>query len=120
MMSRTEEFQNSALFHGTAHPFQVGDVVTPMNMPAAFAASDPRSASIYSSIRSRVTGQPGRLFQVEPLQDDDTYEEKETRTGAKIATSRKGFKVVAEARPSKVDPVGSKLKYPNGRGGKKS
>ena len=118
-MSRNEEFQNSALYHGTAHPFQVGDIVTPVNMPAAFAASDPRSASIYSSIRSHVSGKPGRLFQVEPLEEDDTYTERETRTGDKVATSRKGFKVVAEARPSKTDPVGGKLKYPNGRGGKK-
>jgi hypothetical protein len=117
-MSRSEEFRESALYHGTAHPFQIGDVVTPMNMGVAFAASDPRAASIYSSIRSHVTGKPARLFQVQPIEGDDTVEQKETRTGHVIATSKKGFKVVSEEEPSDTDPVGGKLKYGNGKGGK--
>ena len=110
-MSRNEEFRNSALYHGTTHPFEVGDIVEPRNLPAAFAAEDPRAASVFAAAKARKHDLPPRLFQVEPLEDDDTYTSEEGIGGMKISRSRRGFRVTGESTPTEKDPLGNPLKY---------
>lgn len=111
-MGRNEEFRKSALYHGTTHPFEIGDVVTPQTFSVAFAASDPRGASLYAASGARATGDPARLFEVEPLEDDDTYKEEHIpRTGFITATSRKGFRVVGKSTPTEKDPTGGSIRY---------
>jgi hypothetical protein len=114
-MSRSEEFRKSALYHGTTHPFEIGDIVEPRMSGfknfMAFAAEDPRAASVFAAAKARKHDLPPRVFTVEPLEDDDSYATEEGLGGMIISRSKKGFRVTGKATPTEKDPLGNTLKY---------
>ena len=95
-MSRNDEFRNSALYHGTAHPFEIGDEITPQNMPHTFATTSLRTASRYALRRQR-TGVPGQVFTVEPIDADEIVAGEPSSSGDVNVASRKGFRVTGTA-----------------------
>lgn len=74
-------------FHGSAHPFKVGDVITPRNHVAAFATASADEAASYASYRAQNEGTlAGMVYSVTPLGP--------TKNDiGKVVTSRSGFKV---------------------------
>ena len=100
------------LFHGTTHPFEVGDIVKPRLSSSgrreAFAGSDAELAYNYAVNKSKsgetgrgrkISGAKGaepRVYKVEPLDP----EEKLTGHGYPegFFVSRRGFKVVGRMR----------------------
>lgn len=113
MGRNNKDFQESALYHGTTHPFEVGDVVLPaktagvesgwkVNDPEgtvvgkdvdehAFATPDLETARHFAGINSGPNAKR-HVFQVEPV--DPT--EPEIRQGIDFPEirSKKGFKVI--------------------------
>jgi hypothetical protein len=116
-MSRSEEFRKSALYHGTTHPFEIGDIIEPRQRPGgfreplAFAAEDPRAASVFAAAKALKHDLPPRLFNVEPLEDDETHKTEEGLGGMMISRSKRGFRVTGKATPTEKDPLGNTLKY---------
>lgn len=102
------EHLNPRLFHGTTHPFEVGDIVEPRSrntLPrVAFASEDLSLARTYAGILAErgVTGGgirmgktgPARVFEVAPVDPEEnlTYH----GHGKGIYVSRKGFRVIGE------------------------
>lgn len=66
---------------------------------------------MFAAAKARKHDLPPRLFQVEPLEDDDTYTSEEGIGGMKISRSRRGFRVTGESTPTEKDPLGNPLKY---------
>lgn len=90
---------SSALFHGSIHPYKVGDTVTPGPDDLAWASSKPEIAAQYAEVgnsratsknkRIKVDDQPvlfGTVYKVSPIKNDLISEED-------IHASRTGFKV---------------------------
>lgn len=104
MMPRNNaDFQQSALFHGSPHPFTVGDVIEPRNKHrfgiVAFATPGIHTAKAFAK-QTRLAG-PGSVFQVEPVDPSEptVYNPEQMRNapeGHKEVISEKGFKVVKE------------------------
>jgi len=83
--------QFGPLFHGTSHPFEVGEVVEPRN-GAAWVTSSGSMARTFAQWKSDTTGNPARVFQVEPLDPSEVAEVPAPHY--KVFKSTKGFKVV--------------------------
>ena len=101
------------LFHGSIHPFKVGDVIKPQNHKEAFATSSPWVAGLHAAAgnyralktdveKARVKAQPvlfGTIYKVEPVNKSDVKTEKwwdtesDTPTNVDVHTSASGFKV---------------------------
>jgi hypothetical protein len=112
MPRNNSDFQQAALFHGTVHPFQIGDAITPQgDEPYAFATPDLDYAEEHAGHRetleySRATrsGKPedhaaaakiaGRVFQVEPISDDSFRHSDNTDA----VVSKTGFRVVKQVK----------------------
>lgn len=108
MANRNSNFRGSALYHGTPHPFSIGDHITPQgDEPYAFATPDIEYASDHAGKReafeySKATrsGKPedhaaassieGRVYQVEPLSNDAFRHSDNTDA----VVSKTGFRVV--------------------------
>ena len=106
------DFQSSALYHGTVHPFQIGDVVSPIQSSSgnaeAFAGKDMDLAYKYAEHKSR-TGETGtgkqipgakgaepRVYRVEPVDASEDLTSHGYPEGFYV--SQKGFKVVERVK----------------------
>ena len=113
------DFQEAALFHGTVHPFKIGDVVTPMNGDLyAYATTDvdyaldrakrsldsywyrdKRNNPTYNTLGGKQYDEwenenPPKVFQVEPLDStENTGFANEDKGNVK---STKGFRVIKQ------------------------
>jgi hypothetical protein len=110
------DFQSSALYHGTTHPFTVGDIIEPRSQSLAFATDNPALAHLHAAttvegLHNDLLDDEGemseanqkvadsitpRVFTVEPLENDDTYHEVRNPDDPKRiveVSSRKGFRV---------------------------
>jgi hypothetical protein len=105
MGRNNKDFQTSALFHGTSHPFNDGDIVEPRlidpndsysraSEAKAWASPDADSAFRFGS---RKLGRAANVFQVEPLEDGETKFLNNDPTSGQVY-SRKGFRVVKKVR----------------------
>ena len=95
------DFEESALYHGTSHPFEVGDIVEPRMLGKAWATNSYETASRYG--RQGVT----RVFRVEPLV---TGEPTSNSVGGKrYISSEWGFRVLGE-----VDEEGNDKSWKEG------
>lgn len=100
------------LFHGTTHPFEVGDIVQPKmtstGRKEAFAGTDADLAHEYARYKSE-TGEMGigkkipgakgaepRVYRVEPI--DSTEDLAKHGYGEGIARSMRGFRIVERVR----------------------
>jgi hypothetical protein len=115
-----KEFQQSALFHGTAHPFRKGDIVVPGNDGYAYATPDIKYAQyraeqavpfLWEDLKKQnptwnkpggkqydefAQENPPRIFQVEPI---DEIESTDNTGGDKgNVMSKKGFRVVKQVK----------------------
>lgn len=120
MANRNDEFKSSALYHGTLHPFNIGDVIEPRVSSYAYATPDIEYAQRH--VERRIEGtewekakrenptynKPGgkqfheweaeqdpKIFQVEPVgkvEPTGTYDDKNN------VMSLQGFKVVKRVR----------------------
>ena len=81
MGRNNEDFQNQVLYHGSYHPFEVGDTVHPTSelMPA-YAPSSRKEASTY-----------GDVYEVTPISVSNSYK---TPSGTTHYESNAGFKVI--------------------------
>lgn len=80
---------SSQLFHGTAHAFKPGDVVTPQRHVAAFATERSKVAEAYAQSRAEAQGMLfGMVYEVEPVKDDLKQD-----VPLHVRTSRTGFRV---------------------------
>lgn len=98
------------MFHGTTHPFKVGDVVAPRQSHGtdkeAFASDDPWMSWEYADRQSqsgetgsgtKIRGGKGRIprvFRVEPV--DPTENLTNHDYGKNVFVSKKGYRVVNE------------------------
>jgi len=102
------DFEESALYHGTVHPFNLGDVVIPKNYSHAFATDSKHEARAYADseaeIETKLRGEtvPARVFTVEPVDQEENlivnrvkYPLAKSRK-TKIFKSQKGFKITGE------------------------
>lgn len=82
------DFQGSALYHGSEHPFEPGDTVKPNKhiFGKAYATHNPEIASMFGR---------GHVFQVEPIGETET---EFADTAAPFVSSKQGFKVVKKVR----------------------
>lgn len=103
-MARNEEFKNSALYHGTHHPFQIGDVIEPRHIAPDSPYSRPQDAKAWATpdaegafrFGSR-NGKAAKVFQVEPLEHGEPkYLNDDPNSGQ--VYSKKGFKVVKKVK----------------------
>jgi hypothetical protein len=87
------EHLNMKLFHGSQHPFKIGEHVTPQGHAShAYATNDP----IYAE---GIGG--GNVFEVSPLNTTDveeTTDSWEDEEGTKTFQSPSGFKVISKHR----------------------
>lgn len=120
MTRNNADFQSSALFHGTVHPFQIGDIVKPMNGDShAYATPDidyatdraERSLNTYWQRAKRIHSKygtpdgkqydqwekenPPKVFQVEPV---DEHEETGAGEDKGNVKSTKGFRVIKQVK----------------------
>jgi hypothetical protein len=109
MTRNNADFQASALFHGTVHPFQIGDIVEPRNGNPAYATANLEYAKTHAGRRedvesNRVANQQGheeaakitgKVFQVEPLDDAEATGKGDDKGNV---MSAKGFRVVKRVR----------------------
>jgi len=96
------DFKSQVLYHGSQHPFEVGDVVTPQDGEPAYATSDVHLAAYYASIpygQGPVISKSfpaGHIAVVEPL---DAQEPKTSTLHDEtniVAKSAKGFRVTGK------------------------
>jgi hypothetical protein len=83
-MTRNNADFAAGLFHGSYHPFEVGDIVSGNENMPAYATDSHKEAAKY-----------GDVYQVEPLSVDDSYK---TPTGTTNVESHKGFRVVKQVK----------------------
>ena len=104
-MRNNADFQASALFHGTHHPFQIGDVIEPRLIDPgnpyaresdakAWATTDEESAFRFGG---RKTGKAPKVFQVEPIEKGEPQFLTEAHNNTQVF-SKKGFRVVKQVR----------------------
>lgn len=110
MTRNNADFQASALFHGTVHPFQIGDIVEPRNGNPAYATTDLEYATNHAGKKESLeyskatrSGRPedhaaaesieGRVFQVEPLDEAEATGKGDDKGNV---MSSKGFRIVKQ------------------------
>lgn len=88
MGRNNSDFQESALYHGSEHPFEPGDVVKPNKYlgGVAFATPSMEGAAVFGR---------GHVFQVEALGKTETQY---SDTPVPFVTSTDGFKVIKKVR----------------------
>lgn len=123
-MARNQEFKSSALFHGTTHPFEIGDVVLPASTTGvsshwlkilkenpeemgtkvaqdvaerAHATRNYDAANWYAHVAAAETGKDtdANVYEVVPLDPKEAQEGPHLR---EEVTSKKGFKVVKKVK----------------------
>ena len=112
MANRNDEFKSSALYHGTVHPFSVGDIVEPRNGNPAYATPSLEYATrhadrreIHEYNKTAASGRAedhakaelitGQVYQVEPL---DATEKTGMGDDTGNVMSQKGFRVVKKVK----------------------
>jgi hypothetical protein len=103
MGRNNEDFRNQALYHGTSHPFNVGDVVSPRVSGLSYATTDKERAWSYAIQRADIVGgappSNAKVFQVEPLDSEELHHTSSGFGGVEgTAVSSKGFKVTKLVR----------------------
>jgi hypothetical protein len=99
MTRNNADFRNSALFHGTAHPFKVGDIIEPRMHKGAFATTKQEVAEHYAWNRTREynwangTEEEPKVFQVEPVNEETV-----NKYGKNTVASVDGFRVVRQVK----------------------
>lgn len=108
MADRNLNFKASALYHGTTHPFSVGDVVEPRNGNPAYATADLAYArnhadrrEIHEYNKTAASGKSedhakaalitGQVYQVEALDKTEATGNGDSKGNV---MSQKGFRVV--------------------------
>jgi hypothetical protein len=116
------DFRQSALYHGTVHPFQAGDVVKPgedrefayatTNLDYARTHADRRLSSYWEKGKqqnptwNRPGGKqydewekenPARVFEVEPIGEPEPTSSRDLEDKGNVK-SKKGFRVVREVK----------------------
>lgn len=88
MPRNNADFQFSALYHGSEHPFAPGDVVEPNKhmFGKAYATPHAHVASMFGR---------GHVYQVEPIGD---HEVEFADTESPFITSKQGFKVIKKVQ----------------------
>jgi hypothetical protein len=109
MTRNNADFQASALFHGTVHPFQIGDIVEPRNGNPAYATPTLEYAENHAGRRedveyNRIANQKGheeaskitgKVFEVEPI--DETEDTGKGDSKGNVMSS-KGFRVIKQVK----------------------
>lgn len=112
MAERNANFQSSALYHGTTHPFNIGDTVEPRNGNPAYATADLDYAITHADRREMHeydkvarSGRPedhakaalitGQVYQVEPLDETEGTGMGDDKGNV---MSQKGFKVIKKIK----------------------
>ena len=96
------DFKNQILYHGSQHPFEVGDVVTPQEGEPAYATSDVRLAAYYAAIPYgdgpvvHKSLPAGHIAVVEPLDAQEPETSTLTDKTNIVAKSTKGFRVIGK------------------------
>jgi hypothetical protein len=93
MGRNNKDFKETALYHGTSHPFEIGDMVTPSILRGehddrAWATTDLAEADYFGG---------GRVYEVAGLGDEEVHPEYPD-----VRTSKTGFKVTREVPPSEI------------------
>lgn len=79
--TRSDEFREAALYHGSAHPFQVGDIIEPQDwsikgysVPIVYTTPQENIARVFAK-PSPTRGKPaGSVYRVEPLPKEGEHE----------------------------------------------
>lgn len=93
------DFQNQALYHGTNHPFQIGDEVVP-GIHGAYATTDAGVARAYAEDKAMTEVSPvneyriPKVYTVEPLDPDEAGPDRYGTPG--VTVSEKGFRVTGK------------------------
>jgi hypothetical protein len=108
MTRNNADFQQSALFHGTVHPFQIGDIIEPRNGNPVYAGSleyaENHAARREDHEYNRIANEKGheeaakitgKVFEVEPL--DETEETGKGDDKGNVMSS-KGFRVIRQVK----------------------
>lgn len=82
-MPRNHEFKSSALYHGSAHPFKIGDIVEPRSYAGVAYASTNRDVA---------AGYGPNVYTVEPVGEVQRQAGAAKEFG--IYHSRDGFRVI--------------------------
>lgn len=107
-MSRSEEFRKSALYHGTTHPFEIGDIVDKGVRGGAWATTYLGTASQYAAKRSYDRGGEPKVYTVEPVNPEDVED-----MGMGQSRSAAGFRVTGTVPVlSHEDGLGNRIYYP--------
>ena len=87
---RNDEFRESALFHGSSHPFQIGDVIEPREagkgyqVPLVYTTPHEHIAKAFAKPRASANPQyarpSGSVYRVEPLPKEGEHEGWEMKT----------------------------------------
>jgi hypothetical protein len=93
-MSRNEEFKAAALYHGTSHPFEIGDIVLPTGghhygTTGKLAYATPLVRMAKANAEKR--GGSG-VYTVEPVDADEAKWSEDKA----VVTSRLGFRVTGK------------------------
>lgn len=87
MPRNNSDFVQSALYHGTDHPFKAGDVISPSfdawQGGEVHASNSPTAASYFGA----------HVYEVEPLEDGEPEMVADHGEDGQHWVSRKGFKV---------------------------
>ena len=126
MTRNNADFQASALYHGTAHPFQIGDVILPAAMRGmrpdmiddgqddlsvdsdvhekVYATDDLGTAHGYAHFNAQ-DAKDARVYQVEPVDKKETLQVRSAVDGGDVVPndprefiSKKGFRVVKQVK----------------------
>jgi hypothetical protein len=105
MADRNSNFRDSALYHGTSHPFEIGDIIEPRHIEPTNPYNRPSDAKAWAtpnadaafSFGSRRTGKAAKVFQVAPIEPSEPkYLNDDPNSGQ--VYSKKGFKVVKRVK----------------------
>lgn len=101
-MSRNEEFKIAALYHGTNHPFQIGDEIVPGTHGVAYATTNVGVAKAYATDKALYDERMSpvleysvpKVYTVEPLDPDEAGPD---RYGTpEVTVSGRGFRVTGK------------------------
>jgi len=88
------DFEEQALYHGTHHPFEVGDVIAPSKISRGygdhFAYATPLKRIAEANAKKR--SDSGTVYTVEPLDKDEAKWSEDKA----VVTSRHGFRVIGK------------------------
>ncbi len=92
-MSASDNLSKS-LFHGSSHPFNKGDIITPKGKGHAFATINLEYAKYHLE---EIKGKEGKVYTVEPVDRQEMEEETSKGEFGNYRLSKKGFRVTGEA-----------------------